>query len=100
MKLYAIVEINDDMYDDKKKWYITGGDLNVGYVEDDIYMRYKWIEDDMLELKPLPQKRDKSKVKIVVGSEEEATNMQILINQCSDIGFNACLGELLGDNDE
>ena len=54
MKLYAIVEINEEDYEgDFEEWYITGDDLGIRYVEDDVYKHYKSIADDMLELKPL-----------------------------------------------
>ena len=57
MKLYAIVEINDEDYEgDFEEWYIRGDDLDIRYVEDDVYMHYKSIVDDMLKLKPLPQR--------------------------------------------
>lgn len=95
MKLYAIVEINDDMYDNFNEWYITtGGDLSVGYVKDDIYVRYKRIEDDMLKLKPLPM---------------EAVNLEEVLHDDGlyyvekiaptdfDRGFNYCLEKILGE---
>ena len=56
MKLYAIVEINDDMYDDFKEWYISADDLSIRYVDEDGLMHYKNVKDDLLVLKPMPER--------------------------------------------
>ena len=66
MKLYAIVEINDEDYEgDFEEWYITGDGLDIRYA-DNGYRYYKAIQGDMLKLKPLNKRLDE----ILRGEEE------------------------------
>ncbi len=88
MKLYAIVEIEDEMFDDYKEWYISADGLDIRYEDDGCLMVYKCVKDALIELKPLPQKK----------------NTEISLNAINDwlehserLGFNACLDEILGE---
>ena len=88
MKLYAIVEINDDMYDDFNEWYIRGDDLEIRYV-DEGYMYYKAIPGDMLELKPLPKKKKLDEDLFLSNNfNSQYTRFK---------GYNECLDEILGE---
>ena len=87
MKLYAIIEVNDDYYDDFKEWYIRGDDLEIRYVEDDAYRYYKAISNDMLELKPLPHKDFLDEASAYQTEEEYKAYVS---------GWNDCIDEILG----
>ena len=94
MKAILIIDVDENADFENAIADITFRDNQWGFTPTGIKHWYNGIK-----LKPLPIKRDKHKGKIVVKSEEEATNMQILINQCCDIGFNACLDEILGEEE-
>ena len=90
MKLYAIIEVNDDMYDEFKEWYIMGDDLEIRYVEDNVYKHYETITYEMLELKPLPQK----------DFIEEAESYQMEEEYKAYVrGWNDCVDELRGEEE-
>ena len=98
-KAILVIDIPDEWFEEKEKWFLCCEDASLKYEEDGSLMHFKDFFEDV-ELKPLPQKRDKHKGKIIVKNEEEANNMQILINQCCDIGFNACLDEILEEKQQ
>ena len=60
MKAILVVDIPDD-YEEygSGNWYIVSDDdLRIVYEEDGALMNYKYIDDDMPQLKPMPDKID------------------------------------------
>lgn len=97
MKMIAIIEVPDDMYDDYQDWYITSecfDDLVLRYEEDDAYMGFKMLGDE-LKLKPLPDKKTETidVTGICYGKEVEEALKKCWIN----IGWNNCLEEIEGE---
>ena len=92
MKLYAIIEVNDDMYDEFKEWYIRGDDLEIRYV-DDGYVYYKAIETDMLKLKPLPKKKE-------IDVNHKFTQWNDDCDMAYNCGYNTCLEDMLFGEEE
>lgn len=54
MLLYALVEVEDDFFEDYDEFVLRGDDLEIRYV-DDAFRFYKAIPTDMLYLHPLPE---------------------------------------------
>lgn len=58
MKLIAIIEVPDDMFDEYQEWYITSNDeLELRHEEDGAYMHFKTL-GNKLKLKPMPSNSD------------------------------------------
>ena len=92
MKLYAIIEVNDDYYDDYEEWYIRGDDLEIRYVEDNAYRYYKPIANDMLKLKPLPQKKE-------IDENYKMAQWNDDCDMAYNCGYNTCLEDILGEKE-
>lgn len=82
MKAIAIIEIPDG---GKGKWFIDG---YIRYTEDESLM--KKFDADMIPLKPLPSHME-------LESNDTRTKA-IKIDNSFRMGWNMCLGEILGEN--
>lgn len=95
MKLYAIIEVNDDMYDEFKEWYIRGDDLEIRYVEGHAYRYYEAIATNLLKLKPIPQKNKYDVEQYATVDYENKVTLGHFMNR----GWNDCIDELVGDEE-
>ena len=108
MKAILIIDIPDD-YDEygSGDWYVVGDDdLRVVYEEDGALKTYKYIDDDMAQLKPLPQKkkvREINKVDDFMKSDIQIINEKVTAKIMLDTelllasGYNQCLDDILGE---
>ena len=91
MKAILIIDIPDD-YDEygSGDWYVVSDndDLKIVYEEDGSLMHYKYIEDDIAELKPMPSKK---------GKYGELNHYDTDIHY--EIGWNDCINEILGESE-
>lgn len=100
MKAIAIVELPDDAFDDEAwgdgKWIIDDEGA-IRYKEDDAWMHYKDIDVDGIELRPLPEKVD-----FISSFPEDPYDWTFLYLEAKgyEEGWNACLDEILGENNE
>ena len=97
MKAIAIVELPNDAFDDEAwgdgKWIIDD-EGSIRYKEDDAWMHYKDIDVDGIELRPMPKRM--SEVTPNTDWEQSAT----IYSQGLHDGWNMCLEETLGENNE
>ena len=82
MKVIAVIEVPESY---KGKWYIDG---MIRYTEDESLM--KIFDKDLVELKPLPRKRDIDKILEFCGYDN-------IIQESLARGYNSCLDEITGE---
>ena len=95
MKAILVVDIPDD-YQEYGDWYVIGADLRIVYEEDGALMNYKYIDDDMPQLKPMPLKLAENfgsnaptNTYIMNGTERQYLDMFA-------VGYNRCIDEIVG----
>ena len=82
MKVIAVIDVPESY---KGKWYIDG---MIRYTESESLI--KIFDKEMVELKPLPQKKDIDKVLGYSGYDN-------IIQESLARGYNACIDEIIGD---
>lgn len=86
MKMIAIIEVPDDMYDAYQDWYITSNDdLEIRYEEDGAYVNLKNL--DKLKLKPLPIRKEIYEViyqAYRLGKDETYTRLREAVDKLLD----------------
>ena len=91
MKAILVVDIPDD-YEEygSGDWYvISDDDLRIVYEEDGALINYKYIDDDIAQLKPMPQKE----------SEKRREEIEDWTGLIYSQGWNACIDEILGEEE-
>ena len=91
MKAILVVDIPDD-YEEygSGDWYVIGDDLRIVYEEDGIFWNYKYIDGDIAQLKPMPEKVETPKI-----IQEQIDGWHKLAGEY--IGYNKCIDEILGE---
>ena len=93
MKAILLIDIPDDVYDCYQNWSVTSNDeIELRYEEDGSLMHFMNLGMN-LELKPMPEKKELNefKYRMLVNGEQIFSE---------DIGYNKCIDEILGDNNE
>lgn len=93
MKAILMVDIPDDYQEyGSGKWYIKGDLLRIGYEEKKgSFIGKKLIENEMVQLNPLPQARDEH-------CRYDNWGLESIIN-AEHRGFNKCLHEITGETE-
>ena len=94
MKAIMIVEVPDNC--GNGDWYIIGDNLKIVYDDYGSLKNYKYIDDDMIELKLLPQKVEIDK-KVFI--DYGAILDKYAMNKGYQCGYNACIDEILGEEE-
>lgn len=103
MKMIAIIEVPDDMYDDYPDWYITSwfDDLEIRYEEDGSYMNFKTLGDE-IKLKPLPPKISQYwfRQEMIADGLQNNDGSVAVFSKDYEEGWNNCLEEIKSGGEE